>query len=414
MIDWKFRLIFDLIPETAITQLFFIMKIIQYCQHVLGIGHYMRSLEISRALSDHKVILVTGGPPVDTRLPKHICEFRLSDLQMNEEFKGLFSTEQNATLDQVKKKRQKRLFTLIEREKPDVFLVELYPFGRKAFRFELDPILQAIHENKLPPCSVVCSVRDILVEKEKQHKHETRVVKTLNRYFDAVLVHADPRLIKLKETFDHFDEIAIPVYYTGYIAAKPSPDAGKRIRKRLGIGDDEILIVASAGGGNVGTPILEAVIRAFSRLEVNRRCYLKVFTGPFLDRREFERLKKLAGDNVVVNQFTTDFLSYLAAADLSVSMGGYNTTMNILAAGVPALVWPFPQNREQRLRAERLADLGALACLENEDLRPNRLADAIDQQLSQLNRPPVDIDLDGAANTAAWINSRLKRIRRNY
>ena len=37
------------------------MKIIQYCQHVLGIGHLFRSLEISRALSDHEVILVTGG-----------------------------------------------------------------------------------------------------------------------------------------------------------------------------------------------------------------------------------------------------------------------------------------------------------------------------------------------------------------
>jgi predicted glycosyltransferase len=45
-----------------------IMKIIQYCQHVLGIGHLFCSLEISRALSDHEVILITGGPPVDTNM----------------------------------------------------------------------------------------------------------------------------------------------------------------------------------------------------------------------------------------------------------------------------------------------------------------------------------------------------------
>lgn len=37
------------------------MKIIQYCQHVLDIGHLFCSLEISRALSDHEVILITGG-----------------------------------------------------------------------------------------------------------------------------------------------------------------------------------------------------------------------------------------------------------------------------------------------------------------------------------------------------------------
>jgi predicted glycosyltransferase len=385
------------------------MKIIQYCQHVLGIGHLFRSLEISRALSDHEVILVTGGPPVDINLPRHVSQFRLPELQMNREFKGLFSTQKNVTVDQVKEERQKRLFALLAEEKPDVFLIELYPFGRKAFRFELDPVLQAVDDKRLPCGSVLCSVRDILVEKEDRDKHESRVVKTLNRYFNAVLVHGDPQLVKISESFDHFDQIAIPVDYSGYIAAKPASGAGERIRQQLKIDEDEILIIASAGGGNVGAPILEAVIRACCRLEVKNRCHLKVFTGPFLDQNEFDRLKESAGNNVQVTRFTTDFLSYLAAADLSVSMGGYNTTMNILASGAPALVWPFGQNREQRLRAGRLADLGALRVLEDEDLHPDRLAAIMDQWISRSTRPTVNINLNGAANTAKWIENRVKR-----
>ena len=385
------------------------MKIIQYCQHVLGIGHLFRSLEICRALSDHEVILVTGGPRVTTDLPENVREVRLPDLQMNREFKGLFSSRENASLDQIKKERQKRLFNLFEREKPDVFLIELYPFGRKAFRFELDPVLQAVDDKRLPCGSVVCSVRDILVEKEDRDKHESRVVKTLNHYFKAVLVHADPQLVKISETFDHFDQIEIPVDYTGYIAPKPSPNAGKRIRKKLKIGEEEILIVVSAGGGNVGAPILEAVMRAFGRLEVKSHCHLKVFTGPFLDQSEFDRLRKGVGNNVQVTRFTADFLSYLAAADLSVSMGGYNTTMNILATGVPALVWPFPQNREQRLRAGRLADLGAIRVLEDEELHPDRLAVIMNQWIFRSMRPTININLNGAANTAKWIENRIKR-----
>ena len=79
------------------------MKIIQYCQHVLGIGHLFRSLEICRALSDHEVILVTGGPRVTADLPENVCEVRLPDLQMNQEFKGLFSSRENASLDQIKR-----------------------------------------------------------------------------------------------------------------------------------------------------------------------------------------------------------------------------------------------------------------------------------------------------------------------
>ena len=383
------------------------MKIIQYCQHVLGIGHLFRSLEISRALSAHEVILVTGGPPVETDLPEHVREFRLPDLRMDQAFKGLFSTEKNLTVDQVKAERQKRLFTLFEREKPDLFLVELFPFGRKAFRFELDPVLKALRDKRLAGCGVFSSVRDILVEKDDRGKHEARVVKTLNSYFDAVLVHADPNLVEIRETFGPFDDIQIPVNYTGYIAGRPSVDAAKRIRKKMGIGDDRMLIVASAGGGNVGAPLLKSVIHAFNRMETeNHR--LQVFTGPFLGQNEFDGLKKMANENLRVDRFTADFLSLLAAADLSVSMGGYNTTMNILATRVPALLWPFSQNREQRLRAERLADRGLLTMLKDEDLQPDHLAALMDQKLTQPTRPNVTIDLDGAANTATCIENWIE------
>ncbi len=384
------------------------MKIIQYCQHVLGIGHLFRSLEICRALSDHEVILVTGGPPVEIDLPAHVREFRLPDLQMDHAFKGLFSTAENLTVEQVKEDRQKRLLALFENERPDLFLVELYPFGRKAFRFELDPVLKAIRAKTLPPCGVFSSVRDILVEKDDHGKHEARVVRTLNRYFDRVLVHADPDLVEIRETFGPFDQISIPVDYTGYIAPKPSEAAGQRIRKQLDMSDREILIVASAGGGNVGTPLLEAVLRAFSRLE-RHNCRLQVFTGPFLNSRDFDGLKKMAPAKVRVDKFTTDFISYLAAADLSVSMGGYNTTMNLLATRVPALLWPFSQNREQRLRARRLADRGLLTVLQDADLEPGRLAAMMDQKLSQATRPAATINLAGAATTAACIQDWLTK-----
>ena len=154
--------------------------------------------------------------------------------------------------------------------------------------------------------------------------------------------------------------------------------------------------------------MLEAVIRAFSRIPGRNRVQLKVFSGPFLPSGDFKRLTEIAGDRVTVARFTPDFLSYLTAADLSVSMGGYNTTMNILAAKVPALVWPFPQNREQRMRAERLAEAGALRVLDDQDLDADRLAGIMVQTVSLATRPIVSFDMDGAVNTAKWIENYLE------
>lgn len=386
------------------------MKILQYCQHVLGVGHFFRTLEILRALSDHDVILVTGGERVAAELPAHVREVHLPALMMDADFKALHSGDEGASVEAVQAGRAERLFEIFRETAPDLFLVELYPFGRKKFRFELDPVLAGIREGTLPPCRTACSLRDILVEKEDVASYENRVVKTLNRWFDALLIHADPKLIRLEETFSRVGDLETEIVYTGFVTPQPAPDARERVRRDLGVGEAEFLIVASAGGGKVGAPLLEATVAAFPLMDGAEKARLLVFTGPYMDDDAVDRLRRLAGDRVGVSRFTSDFLSHLAAADLSVSMAGYNTTMNILAARVPALVWPFAQNREQRLRARRLIGLGAaMRIIEEEDLIPNRLARRMAAAIDRRDRPSVPVDLDGAARTAGWVAGRCRR-----
>ena len=386
------------------------MKILQYCQHVLGVGHFFRTLEILRALSDHEVILVTGGDRVAADLPPHVREVHLPALMMDADFKALHSGDEAASVEAIQAERKRRLFEIFEETAPDLFLVELYPFGRKKFRFELDPVLAGIREGTLPPCRTACGLRDILVEKDDAASYENRVVKTLNRWFDALLIHADPKLIRLEETFSRVADLDVEIVYTGFVTPKPAPDARGRVRVRrsLGIGEDEKLIVASAGGGKVGAPLLEATLAAFPLMDGAENARLQVFTGPYMGDDAVDRLRSRAGGRVSVSRFTADFLSHLAAADLSVSMAGYNTSMNLLAARVPALVRPFAQNREQRLRAERLIGLGAaMRVLEKEDLSPDRLARLMADELGRRERPEVPVDLDGAARTAQWVEEQL-------
>ncbi len=381
------------------------MKILFYCQHVLGIGHLFRSLAICRALAPHPVVLVTGGSRVEAPLPPNVRETALPPLMMDADFSRLHDAEGGTSLAAVKAQRQQQLFDLVAQTAPETVVIELYPFGRKAFGFELDPVLQAIRDGTLPPARVVCSLRDILVEKADPAAYEARVLDRLTRFFDALLIHADPTVVRLEETFGRSAEIAVAQVYTGFVAPRPARDARRRMRRQLGLGPDEKLIVASAGGGSVGRELLEAAVAAFHRLPRAAGCRLHVFSGPFLAAEAFEGLQRLAGAGCRIQRFTPDFVSYLAAADLSVSMAGYNTSMNILASRVPALVWPFPQNREQGLRAERLARRGALRVLAASDLQPDALAERMRQTLDAGPAPASGIDLDGAAATAAWLTA---------
>ena len=379
------------------------MKIAAYCQHVLGMGHLRRTLEILTALAGHTRLLVVGGPQTPVAVPAGVAVVRLPELSMDAGFGAL--TLSGESLEHVRQERRKILWDTLDAVRPDVFFVELYPFGRKAFEFELVPALTAIREGLFGPCRVVCGVRDILVEKKDQAAYEARVLDRLARFFDAVLVHADPALFPLAATFARAAEIPVPVHHTGYVAAAPGPTRPSGVvRRELGVECGRELVVASAGGGKVGSEVLLAVLTACRERPRLCRAAIRVSTGPFCADAAHAAIEAAAAalPDARVYRFADAFVDILAAADLSVSLGGYNTVMELLAAGCRGLVAPFDQNREQRLRAERLQALGLLGVLDPPDLEPGRLAGRL---LAALDGPSPNatVNLDGARNTASFL-----------
>lgn len=381
------------------------MKVLIYCQHVLGIGHLFRTLQIAKALEENEVTLVLGGPPASVFIPDNIRVFQLPGLQMDADFSEITPVESGLDLEEVKKERTKILLDLAKQLRPDAAIIELFPFGRNGFAFELIPLLEALHCIN-SSCRIVCSLRDILVEKSNQEKFEQRVLDRLNTYFDALFIHGDPGVISLDKTFSQMDTIAVPVRYTGYICENSSPAEGNEIRELIRLNPDEKLIVVSAGGGNVGYKLLSAALRAYDRLEF--AATMQIFSGPYLDPNEFAALKEKVVPGIRLEQFTTNFPAWLQAADLSISMGGYNTTMNTLTAGTPALILPFSQNREQRMRAEKLSTLAAIKVLDEQKLSPGYLAESIAAMITKQKTVP-QILLDGAVTTnnilTQWVNT---------
>ncbi len=388
------------------------MKVSYYCQHVLGIGHFQRSLEICKAIAKTSpTTLILGGPQVQVSSPG-VKILQLPGLKMDNNFENLQPCDQSLALDQAKTQRVEALFTHFTKTQPDVFITELYPFGRKAFRFELDPILAAIKSDRFSECLCICSVRDILVEKSQgREKFEKRVVNTLNSYFDGILVHSDPMVIKLDETFSLMRKISPPVHYTGYVTNEPARALSTSPRTKVGINSSEKLIVASIGGGNVGYELLSATLKAVKILQADTRIYLQIFCGPYCDDLFYGDLKEKEDEFIRVNRFTKRFPEWLQAADLSISMAGYNTCMNLSFAGIPCIVYPFNQNREQRLRAERLGMFSPLDIID-ETPTPDLLITKIRSQL-QLRKTVVQIDLDGAQNSANQVKTWFQSMQSN-
>lgn len=392
------------------------MRIVHYCQHVLGMGHFFRSLEIDKALCGHEVTLITGGTPVEIALPAHVMHEELPPLMMDKDFSRFVcmggyeecEIDPEKELQRIRTTRAARLMEIMERVRPHVFLVELFPFGRKQFGFELLPVLERARRGDFGSMKTLCSLRDILVEKDNQADYEERVISVLNPLFQGVLVHTDPSVVRLEETFSRTMDITIPVLDTGYVTSLPQHTDSQTLRCELGIPNDQPFIIASAGSGSVGYELLKASVLASCELIKSLPHRLQVFTGPFMDQIQQNLLKKAADTypHISIQNFTDRFVDYLCAADLSISMAGYNTTMNLLSTGIFGLVQPFDQNREQRMRSERLAAQGALGILEEQDLTPSRLAVRMRTALQNMqgrNQASLRVDLNGAHRSAELI-----------
>lgn len=380
-------------------------RVLIYCQHVLGMGHLIRSMAIARALKNCTVVFVNGGESISGMdIPSCVTIVNLPPITSDSEFQGLNIHSEDTTLEQVQRARKNTLFELVDHFRPDVVIIELFPFGRKRFAFELLPLLAHIRLSAAST-KVVCSLRDILVTKPDQTRHEDWVVSVMNRYFDLLLIHSDPTFQTLDETFSRRTDLRCDVQYTGFVTQNSDAESDPPAGGPTPLSQPTPLILASVGGGRVGYELLESTVRASSLLTIPHR--MVVFTGPYMPDQHFDALCHLASQHphTEVRRFTPAFQALMQQAALSISMAGYNTCMNVLKTGTRALVLPFTghKNDEQTIRAKKLEQRGLLTVLEPEDLTPDRLAAKIAASLTMPHPGHHSINTNGGTHTAATI-----------
>ncbi|WP_353858266.1 glycosyltransferase [Azospirillum formosense] len=377
------------------------MRVLFHVQHLLGIGHDRRAALIARGLAEAgvAVTVLRGGHPVpgiDYGPAAEIVQLppaRAADSS----FKTLLDEQGRPIDDAWRARRRAAVLEIHDRLRPDALLVESFPFGRRAFRFELLPLLEAA---KAGGAVTAASVRDILVTKAKPERLE-ETVSTVERLFDHVLVHGDPDLIPFAATFPAAARIADRIRYTGYVAA-PQGDDGKGAD---GAGE----VIVSVGGGAVGLPLLRAALAVRVSTPVGLDAPWRLLAGPDVPEAEVRALAAAAPPGTVVERARPDFPALLRRCRLSISQAGYNTVLDVLQAGCRAVVVPFAagSETEQATRARLLEKRGRLAVVDEATLTPDTLAAGVAKALALPPPPAIPLRLDGAAATARLLREAV-------
>jgi predicted glycosyltransferase len=349
-------------------------RIMMYSQDGFGLGHMRRTSSIA-----NQIALVRSDAAILTMADSRLGQF--FETSTNHDYLKLPSILKAGPGDwravslplpfaAVHAMRRELIRSAVLSYQPHILLVDHMPHGAMG---ELIPTLDALRASGAPT-RIVLGLRDILDAPEvvRRRWEVEGAYDAIERYYDTVLVYGKREVFDLAEQYGFSPSVAERLRYTGYVCTPQAPRYTTRARAKYIPSSDGAtkLIVAMAGGGADAYPMMRALLDALPAINARQRSFLALVAGPFMPAEQRRDLEARArGLPARVSMSVSDTLSYIEAADLTIAMAGYNTTMEILHSGKRAILIPRRgPSAEQRMRAQLFAEQGWVEMIDPDDL----------------------------------------------
>lgn len=332
-------------------------RVALYSHDTQGLGHVRRNIEIAAALvaaDPHTDVLLLTGTPAAAALPLPDGAELVVLPGIAKSAGGAYSSAAlQLDLDELLQLRGAMIAGALAMFRPDLFIVDKVARGLGG---ELDETLRALRttpSHRGLPTRVVLGLRDILDDPEvaRREWRSEGTTAAVREFYDEIWVYGDPRAHDLVEACALPADVAAMVRYTGYLAHGRGlhlPPSTSRPAH------DGPYVLCLVGGGQDGHRLAQAVTDA----PLPDGHSAVIVTGPCMPAEQQQALRAAAAgrNDLTIVAFVPDTRPLVADAAAVVTMGGYNTVCELLAAGRPALVVPrVTPRREQLLRMESLA-----------------------------------------------------------
>jgi predicted glycosyltransferase len=326
-------------------------NILMYSHDTYGLGHIRRTMAIASHLMGPRInILILTGSPIAGRFSfgERIDFVRIPGMikKTNDEYLPMsIKINPRHALD-----IRKNIITATAKTfQPHLFIVDKEPLGLKK---EILPTLKWLRRCR-PDTRTILGLRDIMDDAEtvKKDWREKKVYEHLENLYSEIWIYGIQDFYDPIDEYEISDAISRKIHFTGYIPRKiPGKDAVNKIKKELGLKSPEKLVVVTTGGGGDGYRVMDTYLATLESFSNQPPFKSVLITGPFMPKEErrdvFKRARRLG---VRTYHFYRQMEKIFSAADIVVSMGGYNTLCEILGQGTISLVIPRETPRQEQI-----------------------------------------------------------------
>jgi predicted glycosyltransferase len=312
--------------------------------------------------------------------------------------------------------RRRLIVSAVREFDPDIFLIDHMPHGAMG---ELVPALRKMRNHR---AHVVLGLRDVIDNPEVVRRRWTAegAYEALEEFYDEVLVYGSRDVLDVAREYAWPKGPSQRLAYAGYVCGKPHP----RARRLAVVADGDTLaesgsrarraepptVLVLAGGGADAYPMMAGVLDAVEGVHEQTGARFTLVTGPFMPGGQVAQLRRRSKELSMTDvRRRIRGRGRIARADLVVSMAGYNTTIELLNDGTPALLIPRSgPSAEQRIRASLFAQREWVHWLDPDLLGTSAVAEAMVAALSAPLCPTHAADLGGRETAVARLTSRLE------
>ncbi|MDO4760916.1 MAG: glycosyltransferase [Corynebacterium sp.] len=359
-------------------------RVLMYSHDSQGLGHVRRNLalahHIAQAIPNVSGLLLSGLTPTNLfTLPAGFDWVAVPGIAKGEG--GYQARNLNEDTPHLIQLRSAIIASTLLSYQPDIVVIDRHIFG--VWEELKEPLIALKQEH--PHTHIVLGLREVLDSPEVARAEWDRLgdISLIHDLVDSIWVYGDRNIHDPIATGEIPVELADKIKYTGYLST------GRQIIDRKADIAPSPFILTTVGGGEDGFDL--ARIAVDMKVPAGHRHV--IVAGPQLDDYRFQvlsRAAKMRRDVEVIKSWP-GLASQIARATAVISMGGYNTTAEILATDTPAMIVPREvPRREQLIRARSLAAVGMVEYTRMQDLSSQVLGRWAARAVGKkINRAPI-------------------------